>query len=395
MEVSSRLSHTRFRPPIPPNAMFVISLPQTTPYRVLLCALLAMGLSVSGCDLLGLGDGESPTPDIRTEPLPSLEGVPFDALRGGTVAFQRMHNREEDPPSGLYIIDGERERTHSHLGGTLMHGAVVSPRGEEVAFRTLTPHQSDREEQSFWDVYVVRLDGTGVRQISGFPGNTEGAPIWTPDGSRIVFPNQPSTGLGPVEIYAQSPTSSSEKRELLHTINPQGDSVSFFGGRLAVSPDRKIAFVRGGSRPDGGIELVTPSSNGPTRIYGASSDSSSWLHLAAPAWAPDGERLAFLEIDGEGDVYRKIQVRVLKPSDRSVRTVATMDVSVTGVNVSGIPNFSLCWTRTGSTIAFTRPEGTVEAGVGTAHVYAVPAAGGEVAQVTSADGVIDYNVSCP
>lgn len=370
--------------------MFVIFINRATPYRLLICSLLMVGLSVSGCDLLGSGSDDSSTPDIQTKELPSLEAVPFDALGGGTIAFQRMHNLEGDPPPGLYVIDGKREETHSHLGGTLMHHATLSPDGKEVAFQTLTPNQSD----SFWDVHVVRLDGTGVRQISDFPENTEGAPTWTPDGSKVLFPNLANALAGPVEIYAQPPTSATSDRELLHEIELNNDSSGFFGGELAVSPEREIAFVRGGNQTDFGLEVLPPDSNNPTPVYEVSSNSSAWVGLEAPAWSPDGRHLAFLEVTREDRRIRKTRIRIFELSDRSIQTVATLDSPASSVNVSGVPNFSLCWTRNGSTIAFSKPHGVTESGPGTARVYAVPTTGGDVVQLTSADGVIDYNVSC-
>lgn len=361
--------------------MFALSLNGTTRRRLLICSLVAVGLFTSGCDLFGSESGDSPTPDIQTKELPSLGAVPFDALGNGTIAFQRMHNLEADPPPGLYVIDGKRKEIRSHLGGTLMHHATVSPDGKEVAFQTLSPNQAD----SFWDVYVVRLDGTELRQISDFPENSEGAPTWTPDGSKVVFPNLPNEMAGPVEIYAQPPTSATSDRTLLHEVELEIDTSGFFGGTLAVSSDRKIAFVRGGNQADFGIEVLSPDSTAPTRLY----EASSGTPIYEPAWSPDGRRLAFLEVTSE-----ETRVRILELADQSVRTVGTTDAPASRLNVEGVTNFSLCWRGNGSTIVFSKPDGTSGSGLGSAHVYAVPAPGGDVVQVTSADGVIDYNVSC-
>lgn len=358
--------------------MFLSSLSRTSRHRLLVYFLIAVGLSVSGCDLLGSGRDRSSRPDIRTKELPSLEAVPFDALGGGTIAFQRMHNLEGDPPRGFYVIDGEHADTHSHLGGTLMHDASLSPDGEKVAFQTLTG------SGSFWDVYVVQLDGTELRQLSDFSKNTEGPPTWTPDGSTVVFANTPVGD--PTEIYAQPPTSETSARTLLHKI--ESDTIVIREQRLAVSPDRKIAF-----RTDSGLALLTSGSKAPTQLYEAPSSPETWIE--APAWSPEGRQLAFLEVTSEEDLIQKTRIRILELSDRSVRTAGTVDAPASFVNVNGARDFSLCWTGNGSTIVFSRPDGTSESRIGSAHVYAVPAAGGDVVQVTSAEGVVDYNVSCP
>jgi Tol biopolymer transport system component len=56
--------------------------------------------------------------------------------------------------------------------------AAWSPDGKSIAFG------SDRDGD--WDVYTIRTDGTGLRQITN-NSVADDSPSWSPDGSRLVF----------------------------------------------------------------------------------------------------------------------------------------------------------------------------------------------------------------
>jgi Tol biopolymer transport system component len=67
-----------------------------------------------------------------------------------------------------WVTQGSRVAYVSHL----------SPDGQWLAFDTQTDNQED--------IFVVRRDGTGLRQLTN-DSYKDRAPQWSPDGKRILF----------------------------------------------------------------------------------------------------------------------------------------------------------------------------------------------------------------
>jgi TolB protein len=125
-------------------------------------------------------------------------------------------------------------------------------------------------------LFTVRADGTGVRQLTRFADGDSQHGSWSPDGSQIVFEH------GGLAVIAADGTGF---RQVLKGLN----------GTPAFSPDHKwIAFERTQAhddalwlvRPDGsGLRPVTR--NLTTRRFACPCDSD-------PQFSPDGKRLSFV-----------------------------------------------------------------------------------------------------
>ena len=113
------------------------------------------------------------------------------------LVFSSCWNEEKPDTGGLETIgaDGEgRERVlAAPAAAAMLWGAALSADGAKVAFAL--PRAGERwparDERFFWwwknlDLYVVASDGSDRRRLTDSPGN-DSRPVWSPDGSRIVF----------------------------------------------------------------------------------------------------------------------------------------------------------------------------------------------------------------
>jgi Tol biopolymer transport system component len=169
------------------------------------------------------------------------------------------------------------------------HFILGSPCGLQ---RPVTPDMlafvSERDGNS--EIYVVNVDGTGLRRLTNDAGQ-DVDPAWSPDGRRIAFS---SDRAGSWDIYVMDADGSNVVRRT---------QAGAWNSSPAWSTDgTKIAFS---SLRDGQYGLYVMSVDGdwgnPTRV---GFDRGWNTH---PAWSPDGNRIAFVSdwraFDMVYDVY--------------------------------------------------------------------------------------------
>ena len=139
-----------------------------------------------------------------------------------------------------------------------------------------------------WDSggYLHTVDAAGGQSNRISPGVSDGAPMWSPDGLRIVYSGRVRGGL---QIFTVDPdgadpviVTDDEGNEVHPVWSPDGSRIAY-SAFLDGAADILVADATGGA-----VERVTKHPD------------SEW----EPAWSPDGSEIAFsTERDGNSEIY--------------------------------------------------------------------------------------------
>ena len=186
-----------------------------------------------------------------------------------------------------------------------------SPDGREIAFHHVIPDIAD-------EIWVVNIDGTGLRRLAGDLGDNALEPVWSPDGETIAFIRliRSVDGLFTPKIHVVNRDGSGQ-RSLTGNTTPGVDEVE-----PAWSPDgRKIVFIH--ETRALGAEIHVVNSDGSAERTLAKRVAGGWG--SGPAWSPDGRKIAFAGVrDGDGELYvmnadgsRKLRLTRSRGADRA------------------------------------------------------------------------------
>jgi TolB protein len=243
------------------------------------------------------------------------------------------------------------------------------------------------------EVYVLNVDGSSPTRLT-FTPEAEMQPAWSPDAQRIVFSRRSTTGTLRERLVVMSADGSTEQAitDLMVAArnpswSPDGSRIAFtcslptsLGNELcvvnadgtdlhlveespgstivALFPDwdptsDRVAYIPNGSLANPGGVFTYVTSGGVN-----SGDVTTGLDFAnAPAWSPNGSRLAFSRIVTDGDIY-------------VVDAAGGTPVNLT--NSVGTEN-TPTWTRDGASVVYET----------NGDLYRVSASGGAPVRLTS------------
>ena len=190
--------------------------------------------------------------------------------RGGEFGLYQL--RSDSPDTLLpVLVDGGR-----------------NVQGVRSPDRTRIAYSSSRGGSS--DLYVMDADGRNPRRITIDPGS-EGEPVWTPDGARLVYTATPAAtpAAGVPQLVSVRPDGT-DPRPL--TTSPGGNRSA------SVSPDgRRVAFV---SLRDGNPEIYEADINGgAARRITKTSDKES-----SPRYLPNGDLIFIVDKGSKSRLMR-------------------------------------------------------------------------------------------
>jgi len=319
-------------------------------------------------------------------PPPPLETVAFDAIGSGKVLFLRSGATY----GAAYLIDAD-SRTVTVLPdtGPGMGGPSLAPAGDRIAGLAWTDYTT------CYDVYVSDLSGGHRARASDFACNSEDTPSWTPDGTGVVFMVDYIYG-DPDAWGIHKRTLSSGMLTKLRAFAP--DTGGYFrcpsamrwlpDGPVSVSSRDGLAYVCGRE-----IDVAVDAADSLRARYRIA--DTSWTELYSATWSPDGDRVAFLELQRRPDrTVVSTALKILEPGSDTARVVAVVNGSSQfawwGENL-----LAVCWLPGGSKLVFNAPSaGQAADASGWGHLYVVGADGNGLVQLTTAAETFDSGVSC-
>ena len=258
-----------------------------------------------------------------------------------TLLLVSCNSNADSPPTSLLTVDMDGHTQIILLSDSQQGywGPAWSPDGTRLAFSITASGIAG-------ELYLVSPDGSEFMQLTN-NGRTNYLPAWSSSGKVISFISQEGADTSTAEIYTINADGTNERRLTNNNAWEYGTS---------WLPQRdKIAF---GSNRTGDWQIYIMDSDGSNQ-----QPLSIPAHGNAPAWSPDGLRIAFTSDrdGGDDDIW-------VMNADGSNQVNLTQNAAW-----DDQPQ----WSPTGTSIAFTSDRD------GTANIFVMNIDGSEARNLTS------------
>jgi dipeptidyl aminopeptidase/acylaminoacyl peptidase len=210
------------------------------------------------------------------------------AARRGRVAGLSMAWPAALCAACLMSSCGSEDQVQSGQGQSLPSDPVlpddISRNMATLALGTPIVFRSDRDEEGVTDLYLMALDGTGVRRVT--EGGVFFFPEWSPKGDQIAFRRNLTGNNSEVGLVAPDGSSPVQLTE--------GEAAEAWYLPVHWSLDgQQLSYA---SRSGGALDVwVMPSTGGaPERLL---ANLEGHFNVAAWSW-PDGSRIAYIDNEG-------------------------------------------------------------------------------------------------
>jgi Tol biopolymer transport system component/uncharacterized RDD family membrane protein YckC len=236
---------------------------------VALLLLSILGLSVYRAVDSGGGTANAP----RAVGARTIHAANGPIVFASTKGCRNSHGRADE----IFVMnpDGSDQTNLTHTSADEFD-PVWSPDGTRIVYARRTSADADA------DIFVMNADGSGQRNLTDNPTDDE-APSWSPDGKRIAFAGERDrTDQSPFDVFVMN-ADGSDQTNL--TKNSPGWNVD-----PDWSPEgTRIAYARSTSA-DAATDIFVMNADG--------GDPTALTHTSVaaeyePAWSPDGTKLAF------------------------------------------------------------------------------------------------------
>jgi TolB protein len=281
--------------------------------------------------------------------------------RAGLIAFS-LRGRDDNTaiylvrPDGTGLRQVTRPQVRQGYGGD--SGPVWSPNGRRLAFeRDLPEWGVDR-----FQVHVIRANGRDERTLTAGPYDV--MPTWSPDSRRLAFVRL---------VIGDAVTIST-----IYEVTLSGQTSELVAGDADVSPawspdGRQLAFTRlVGTRPQLFVADASGSGVRPIGIAGAQ-----------PAWSPDSRRLAFVSY---ADANGRTCVGGQCAANGEIYVVGADGSGLRRVTTSKADDAHPTWSPDGRRVAF---SSGYEVNGHAPWLMVAPASGGRSKRLTRLSGIHD------